>query len=217
MCAKTVDKEKESPEEVRRTIFTTAVSEAAGLYNVLLSIATGLFAGTLLFLEKVAASPVEESLILLGLGWTALLACMVLSVLIRWKNIESCRKALDKGYTEASRVDSLNRYLTRLAILCLCLGSVSVGSFAFWNVREKVVAGPSLEKHGYDEKGNGTTMGKHGKEGKHEKKEGKIERSIPISSLIKPLDQDANQGNETVSKPNVGGSTEKAESSRKAD
>ncbi len=121
----------------KECIFESIVSEAAGLYNLLITVSTGVFGATLLFLDRIAPSPTKESLWFLGIGWLMLILCSCACVWIRWKNLESGRLALEGKFDEASKVDKPNRILTKLAIFWLILGITFVAIFGFINITHK--------------------------------------------------------------------------------
>ena len=122
----------------KKVIFETIASEAAGLYNLLITIATGMFGATLVFLDKISPSPTRLSIVFLGLGWVMLIVCMLLCAWIRWKNLESGRFAMEGKFDEAKKIDRPNRVMTRLAILTLALGTSLLGAFGLANVVDKV-------------------------------------------------------------------------------
>ncbi len=122
----------------KECIFTTIASEAAGLYNLLITLSTGMFGGTLLFLDRIAPSPTKKSLWFLGFGWGMLLFCTLACAWVRWKNLESGRLALEGKFEDARKVDKPNRMLTKLAIISLGLGISFIGIFAFVNIVHKV-------------------------------------------------------------------------------
>jgi hypothetical protein len=132
--------QKGKPEDVvsRECIFTTMATEAAGLYNLLMSVSTAVLGGTLLFLERIASSPTKQSLWYLGLGWLMLLFCTVACAWVRWKNLESGRLVLENKIQDARKIDKINRWLTKFAIASLALGITLIGVFALINVVHKV-------------------------------------------------------------------------------
>ena len=124
----------------KECIFTTIASEAAGLYNLLITVSTAVFGGTLLFLDRIAPSPTRESLWFLALGWLMLLLCTLACAWVRWKNLESGRLALEGKFEDARKVDKPNRRLTKFAIISLGLGIAFIGIFGFVNIVAKVNA-----------------------------------------------------------------------------
>ena len=122
----------------KECIFKIIATEASGLYTLLITVSTGMFAGTLLFLEKIAPSPTALSLLFLGLGWLMLLFCTLACAWIRWNNLESGRLALEGKYEDARKVDKPNRMLTKLSIMSLGLGIALIGIFAMVNILNKV-------------------------------------------------------------------------------
>jgi len=119
-------------------IFSTIASEAAGLYNLLITVSMGVFAGTLLFLDRIAPSPTRQSLWFLALGWLMLLLCTLACAWVRWKNLESGRLALEDRPEDARKIDKSNRMLTKFVIISLALGITFIGIFAFVNIVHKV-------------------------------------------------------------------------------
>ena len=133
------DKETNDKDEIsRECIFKTIVSEAAGLYNLLITVSTGVFGATLLFLDRIAPSPTKASLWCLALGWLMLILCTGSCVWIRWRNLESGRLALEGKFKEASDIDKPNRRLTKVAIFGLFCGITLVAAFGLINIVHKV-------------------------------------------------------------------------------
>ena len=175
---------KKESEVSKECIFTTIASEAAGLYNLLITVSTGMFAGTLLFLDRIAPSPTRVSLWLLALGWLMLLLCTLACAWVRWKNLESGRLALEGKFEDARKVDKPNRMLTKFAIISLGLGIAFIGIFGFVNIVAKVNA-------------NERSVSMVEDKDKHEQEESKediIEKAIPFSS-INPPDEEQGYGN----------------------
>lgn len=172
-------------------IFTTIASEAAGLYNLLITLSTGMFGGTLLFLDRIAPSPTKKSLWFLGFGWGMLLFCTLACAWVRWKNLESGRFALEGKFEDARKVDKPNRMLTKLAIISLGLGIAFIGIFGFVNIVAKVNANERSVSMVEDKD-------KHDQE---KSKEDIIEKAIPFSS-IKPPEEEQGAGNDEDSDAN---------------
>ena len=101
----------------KQCIFKIIATEASGLYNLLITVSTGMLAGTLLFLEKIAPSPTKVSLLFLALGWIMLLFCTIACAWIRWNNLESGRFFLEGKFEDSRKVDKPNRMLTKLSIM----------------------------------------------------------------------------------------------------
>jgi hypothetical protein len=192
-----VSNNKKETEISKECIFTTIASEAAGLYNLLITVSTGMFAGTLLFLEGITPSPTKDSLWFLVLGWLMLLLCTLACAWIRWKNLESGRLALEGRFEDARKVDKPNRRLTKFAIISLGLGIAFIGIFGFVNVVQKINTNESGNK--MDERKN-----------EHKKTKDKRikfqKRAIPYGS-IEPEDEeqlksenDLNSGSNTEGK-----------------
>lgn len=163
----------------KECIFTTIASEAAGLYNLLITLSTGMFGGTLLFLDRIAPSPTKKSLWFLGFGWGMLLFCTLACAWVRWKNLESGRLALEGKFEDARKVDKPNRMLTKLAIILLGLGIAFIGIFGFVNIVDKVNANERSRSMVEDKD-------KHDQE---DSKEDIIEKAIPFSSINSPEEE----------------------------
>ncbi len=178
----------------KECIFTTIASEAAGLYNLLITLSTGMFGGTLLFLDRIAPSPTKKSLWFLGFGWGMLLFCTLACAWVRWKNLESGRLALEGKFEDARKVDKPNRSLTKLAIISLGLGIAFIGIFGFVNIVAKVNA-------------NERSVSMVEEKNKHDQEESKkdiIEKAIPFSS-INPPEEEQGAGNDENSDANPEG------------
>ena len=160
----------------KQCIFKIIATEAAGLYNLLITVSTGMLAGTLLFLEKIAPSPTTSSLLFLGLGWLMLLFCTLACAWIRWNNLESGRLALEGKFEDARKVDNPNRMLTKLSIMSLGLGIALIGIFAMVNILNKV---NSIER-------NIKMVAENAESKNKEYKEHVEKKAIPFSSINPP-------------------------------
>lgn len=175
---------KNESEVSKECIFTIIASEAAGLYNLLITVSTAVFGGTLLFLDRIAPSPTIESLWFLALGWLMLLLCTLACAWVRWKNLESGRLVLEGKSEDARKVDKPNRRLTNFAIISFGLGITFIGIFGFVNIVAKVNVNERSvnmvnDKDKYDQE---------------ESKEVVIHKAIPFSS-INPPDEEQGSGN----------------------
>lgn len=178
----------------KECIFKIIATEASGLYNLLITVSTGMFAGTLLFLEKIAPSPTALSLLFLGLGWIMLLVCTLTCAWVRWQNLESGRLAIEGKFEDARKVDKPNRMLTKFAIVSLGLGIAFIGIFGFVNIVAK-------------ENPNGRSVRMVEDKDKYEQEESKediIEKAIPFSS-INPPEEEQEAGNDEDSDANPEG------------
>lgn len=160
----------------KECIFKIIATEASGLYNLLITVSTGMFAGTLLFLEKIAPSPTALSLLFLGLGWLMLLFCTLACAWVRWNNLESGRFALEGKFEDARKVDKPNRLLTKLSIIALGLGIALIGIFAMVNILNKV---NSIER-------NIKMVAENAESKNKEYKDHVEEKAIPFSSINTP-------------------------------
>jgi len=129
---------KETNQVSKEFIFGTIASEAAGLYNLLITVSTGVFGATLLFLDRIAPSPNIISLPFLASGWLMLILCTVWCLRIRWYNLESGRNALEDNFDAARKIDEVNRKLTKYAMWFLVLGLILTGIFGVINIVHKV-------------------------------------------------------------------------------
>lgn len=190
---------KDKNEISRELIFETIVSEAAGLYNLLITVSTGVFGATLLFLDRIAPSPTKASLLCLALGWLMLILCTVACVWIRWKNLESGRMVLEGKFKEASDIDKPNRRLTKFAIFGLFCGIVLVAIFGFINI---------VHKGDINERNCKMCQNKEKPE-KVQSKKDITERAIPYGSIETPEDEqkvgtsDESQGDSGQSNKNT--------------
>lgn len=173
----------------KECIFETIASEAAGLYNLLITVSTGVFGATLLFLDRIAPSPTKESLWFLGIGWLMLILCSCACVWIRWKNLESGRLALEDKFDEASKIDKPNRILTKLAILFLFFGVTFVAIFGFINITHKA----------YINEGKCKMCDNKEKKEQPQSKKDITEHAIPYGSIKTPQEeQNGNNANTNV-------------------
>jgi len=184
-----VDTEKNN-QVSKECIFTTIASEAAGLYNLLITLSTGMFGGTLLFLYRIAPSPTKKSLWFLGFGWGMLLFCTLACAWVRWKNLESGRLALEGKFEDARKVDKPNRMLTKLAIISLALGIAFIGIFAFTNIVHKV---------NVNERENKMVEEKNEHKDTEEKKTESKKLAIPYGSITPPQEEVPQSGEQTDS------------------
>ena len=117
--------ESRPPDEVGRAdVFASVATEAGALYKQLVTIATIFLGGTLVFMHKIAPQPTVLSIVFLGVGWLALLLCVVLVVLVRADNIRSGRMVLESRFHDAKAIDSRNRRQTTAATVLLAVGLV---------------------------------------------------------------------------------------------
>jgi len=187
LCGLKVNSERNNKMESevsKECIFTTIASEAAGLYNLLITVSMGVFAGTLLFLDRIAPSPTRKSLWFLALGWLMLLLCTLACAWVRWKNLESGRLALEGKFEDARKVDKPNRNLTKFAILSLAFGITFIGIFALMNIVNKASIIERNIKMVEEKQKN-----EHG-----DSNEDLIEKAIPFSST-NPSEEEQVQGN----------------------
>jgi hypothetical protein len=174
----THDKTKDKDEISRECIFETIATEAVGLYNLQITVSTGVFGATLLFLERIAPSPTEASLLCLAFGWLILILCTGACVCIRWMNLESGRMALEGKSEEAQEIDKPNRRLTKFAIFALLSGIVLMVIFGFLNMVDTSYGNERTCKMCEPER----------KAHEHQSKKDITEHAIPYGSIDTPKD-----------------------------
>jgi hypothetical protein len=114
-----------------KDFYNTSQIEAGGLYQQILTVATAMFGGTVIFLEKITATPTKLSLLFLGGGWFFLVATIAFCLIIRLLNIKACEYALEDNTENCKIVTNWNRRLTTVTIVSLCLGMIGIGVFGF--------------------------------------------------------------------------------------
>jgi hypothetical protein len=114
--------------EIRReAVFNSVVSEAAGFYRVIVTVASSFLGGTLLFVERIAPTPRPFWLVVLGVGWLCLIASITAAVTwVRRLNLESGHLALSGQYDGARRIDHRSRRWSSVAAGCLAVGMLLV-------------------------------------------------------------------------------------------
>lgn len=106
----------------RSDIFASVVAEAGAFYRLLVTVVSSFLGGTLLFLDKICSDPPAISLVVLYIGWLALVVCIILVALVRAGNIRSGRMALESRFKEARKIDQRNRKQTTIATWSLAAG-----------------------------------------------------------------------------------------------
>lgn len=99
---------------------------------------TGVFGATLIFLQKIAPTPTKLSIAFLAFGWTSLILSLVFCLWVRWNNLESGRHALEGQFEEAYKIDKPNRCRTKWAIRLIVIGISCVAMFGFLNIVSKI-------------------------------------------------------------------------------
>jgi hypothetical protein len=122
----------------REVIFKTIVEEAAGLYNLIMTLDTAVFGATLIFLEKIAPTPTKLSIVFLAFGWASLILSLVFCLWVRWNNLESGRHALEGDFKEAYKIDEPNRCWTKWAICLIVAGIAFIAIFGLLNIIFKI-------------------------------------------------------------------------------
>lgn len=118
----------------KKTVFESITSEAGGFYRQVLTIASAFLGGTILFFDKLKVSIKPLSLILLFLGWLCLIVVIALSGIIRLKNLESGRLALDNEIEKARKLDSRKENWSEIMLWFLIAGIFLITLFGIINL-----------------------------------------------------------------------------------
>jgi hypothetical protein len=118
------------------------VSEASGYYQSVIAISSSFLGGSLLFFDKIAATPIKYSLLLLGLGWVSLIAAIISVIYVRRQNLEIGRlalKILSNANTEEEKnnvniINKCNLKLTNLTALFMMIGLTFIVIFGIINI-----------------------------------------------------------------------------------
>ena len=103
----------------RREVFSTIVAESSAVYKLIVTVASSFLGGTLLFLERIAPHPLGWSLVILGLGWLALIVSIIIVVYVRMYNIRSGQFVLEvSGFLRSFFV----MWATGLGDVCFAFG-----------------------------------------------------------------------------------------------
>ena len=114
--------------------FEVMATEAGGYYQTIVTIATAMMGGSILFLEKIAPHPIVWTIALLAMGWLALLGSIFLITDVRLNNLESLRHALECEYELAKTVDSHTRKASDLARWALVFGMLLIAGYGLLNL-----------------------------------------------------------------------------------
>ena len=114
--------------------FAGIVAEAGGFYKSVLTVASSFLGGSLVFMQRIAPNPSTVSLIVLGIGWVLLVACVAVVVFVRRLNLDSGRQALRSEYAAAEKIDQKTRGLSNWATWLLIGGIFMVMLFGMMNV-----------------------------------------------------------------------------------
>ena len=141
------DTTKENIEQQRKMAFEIVAKEAAGLYNMMLTVATAFLGGTLLFLEKfIAVSTFVPSIIILALAWLLICAAIIYIIRIRVLNLRSGTYFLTGRVDKAREIDNRNKRLTNIAVVTLGTGIFLLVVFGIVNVASHNGISSSPEK-----------------------------------------------------------------------
>jgi hypothetical protein len=117
-------------------VFSSIVSEAACFYKMIVAVASSFLGGSLIFMEKIAPDPSTFSLVVLGIGWLALMASIALVATVRRLNLESGWRAMGGNYDEARRIDKKTRSRSKWSTRLLILGMSAIMVFGVLNIRK---------------------------------------------------------------------------------
>jgi hypothetical protein len=122
-------------------LYKTMATEAAGLYNQMITICTTFLGGTLVFYDKLFVSGNSYTLILLFLGWLCLVIPLPMLIWIRWQNVEAHRYILKyikfqkaDDYTKGVEIPKKSRCLTQWAIWLIAVGLFLISLFTAINI-----------------------------------------------------------------------------------
>lgn len=128
----------------REVLFNSIVKEAGDFYNLILGISSAFLGGSLFFIEKIAPNPQGYSLVLLYAGYVLLILTIALSAYVRWKNLESGKKALESKYDEANAIDCQKEKCCKFMLWFFVLGITLVSLFGMVSLtaaaKEKTMA-----------------------------------------------------------------------------
>ena len=102
--------------------YEVLAGEADGFYKILVTVSTAFFGGSLLYLEKIARHATPISIVVLALGWFALVLAIFWVTDVRRQNLESLRLAMEGKYDEARAVDAQTRLGSRRAQWSMLVG-----------------------------------------------------------------------------------------------
>lgn len=137
-------------------VFAAIVSEAAGFYKLVLTVASSFLGGSLLFLDRIATHPSARSVWILGLGWVCLIGAIVTVAVVRRRNLESGYLALEEKYEEARDIDKSTRKWSTLALVSLSFGVFFLMGFGIMNFvkaieEERAVQNRIVSDSGHEE------------------------------------------------------------------
>lgn len=89
----------------KSAVLQSITAEANGFYGVVVTVASTFLGGSLLFLEKFAPARSAWSIVMMALGWTALVASIGCITRIRFLNLRSGKLALQGDYDGATKID----------------------------------------------------------------------------------------------------------------
>jgi len=124
--------------------YEVLTGEADGYYKMVVSVSTAFLGGSILFLEKIAPRPLLWTMVVLAMGWMALLIAIHLIIDVRRKNLESLRHAMEGDYDQARAIDAQTRAASKKAQWGMLCGMALVGVYGFTNlaIRKDVPTSP---------------------------------------------------------------------------
>ena len=120
------------------SFFKAQLKEAGELYQQLLTIATLFLGGSIVFMEKIAPNPKPPTLILIYIGWLALLISIVLLIVIRLNNIDTISLSVSKDENEKNKgknLEKINHIITRIMVIFLTIGLIFITIFGAINLK----------------------------------------------------------------------------------
>jgi len=138
---------QDTTEQQRKMAFEATAKEAAGFYNMMLTIATAFLGGTLLFLEKfVVTSVFLPSIIILTFAWLLICVAIICVIRIRELNLRSGKYFLDGRVDKAREIDNRNKRLTKFSVISLGMGIFLLVVFGIVNMASNNKISCSSEK-----------------------------------------------------------------------
>lgn len=127
--------ERQSKDCISRTaIFSAIVSEAVGFYRLVTLTSGGFLIGSLIFIGMISTNLKQETMSLLLISWSMLIASIGSIAFVRMRNLESGRLALEGRNAEAARIDWWKSVFSYVAIILLANGMVGTMAFCWENL-----------------------------------------------------------------------------------
>lgn len=120
----------------KSAILQSVSAEANGFYGVIVTVASTFLGGSLLFLEKFVPARTGWTVIVMGIGWFALVGSIGCVARIRFMNLRSGKFALEDKHDEASRIDLHTDGLSNWSQWLLIVGMSALVVMGVLNFRQ---------------------------------------------------------------------------------